>query len=106
MMSHDVDQFFRVTAGSVGESLPDDSAVAFVLDGEGGGVWTIRRTGPDVQIVTGDDQDVDCRLSCSVDDFRALLDGDLDGLRGFREGRLRIEGDIGLVLDLQAVLKA
>lgn len=105
MMGLDVDHFFRVTAGSVGGTLPDDAAIAFVLYGEGGGVWTVRRSGVDVEVVVGEADEVDCRLQCSVDDFRALVDGGLDGLRGFREGRLRIEGDIGLVLDLQAALK-
>lgn len=106
-MSRTLDHFFRTAAvglsGPHRELLPEDVAVAFVVEGEGGGSWYLRRDARAARIVPEPAEGVDARLRCSVDDFHALIDGSLDGRDGFLNGRLHIEGDVGLILALQGV---
>jgi putative sterol carrier protein len=98
-----LDQFFRSAAAGLShrEWIPDDASVAFVLDGAGGGSWFLRREGRSVRVVPELPDGADARLQCSVNDFEALIGGKLDGRDGFLDGRLRIEGDVGLILALQ-----
>lgn len=98
-----LDEFFSAALelDAVGEVLPEDVAIGFVLDGPGGGTWTISRREGTVRAVRELVEPLDCKLTCDADDFRALLRGELDGIAGFMSGRLVIEGDVGLVLGLQ-----
>ncbi len=98
-------RFFSTASATVVSALPDGSAVAFDLSGPHGGVWTLRRRGPRIEVERFVEPPIDCTLTCSIDDFGALIQGDLDPTQAFLAGRLRIEGDIGLVLDLQAALR-
>ena len=82
-------------------TLPDGVSVTFDLHGDGGGSWTVVRRDGAVDIGRVDEVYPDCRLRCSVSDFRALIRGELDPRRGFLERRLEVEGDVGLVLRLQ-----
>lgn len=84
--------------------LPEGVAIRFDLRGDGGGVFTIRREDGEIGVVPNDAARPDCRLRCTVDDFLDLLQGRLDSRRGFLEGRLEVEGDVGLVLRLERAL--
>lgn len=97
-----LDAFFATVPESLAlDSLPDGVSVTFDLLGEGGGVWTVTRRGASTEVLRRDAPAPDCRLRCTVADFRALLRGELDPRRGFLERRLEVEGDVGLVLRLQ-----
>lgn len=80
--------------------LPDGSAVLFQIHGEGGGTWTVSRRRGRLEVDHGITTHPDCRLSCSVEDFHAILRGELDPRQGFLAGRLEVEGDVGLILRL------
>lgn len=94
------DFFAGVRSTQALDALPDGVNVTFDLQGEGGGLWTVSRSDGDTRISRDDRGHADCRLTCSVVDFRALLTGELNPIRGFVEGRLAVEGDVGLVLRL------
>lgn len=104
--SLDLPSFFAQVAEGVGPcaDLPDGVAVSFDLRGEGGGSWTVRRRGEGFQVLRSQVARPDCRLSCTVEDFQALLEGHLGSRRGFLEGRLQVEGDVGLILRLERAL--
>ncbi|MCB9688918.1 MAG: SCP2 sterol-binding domain-containing protein [Alphaproteobacteria bacterium] len=98
-----LDEFFAaVPEADVLSALPDGARVTFDLLGDDGGLWTVSRNGGSTAIErTNHDAPVDCRLRCTVGDFRALVRGELDPRQGFMERRLEVEGDVGLVLRLQ-----
>ncbi len=88
------------------EALPEDVVVTFELAGDGGGTWTVKRFGPAVTVRTGSHATPDCRLSCQASDFQHMLAGHLSSRDGFLQGKLVVEGDVGLVLRLEkAVLR-
>lgn len=55
--------------------------------------------------VTNEDKDADCTMKISKDNFLAMVNGDLDGTTAFMMGKLKIEGNMGVAMKLQSVLK-
>lgn len=89
--------------GAPGVAMSEDIAVEFVLDGPGGGAWLVLTDDAGRARVEAPRQGPrDCRVHISVDDFRAILAGRLDPVRAFVQERVRVEGDVGLLLQLQA----
>ena len=72
----------------------------FVLEGdEGGGTWLVNlKDAPGVQEGDGN---ADCTISMAGDDFVALIEGRENGQQLYFQGKLRIDGDLGLALKLQ-----
>lgn len=58
----------------------------------------------DNQSVSTDDQDADCTIAVSLDDLAAMVSGDLDPTAAFMQGKLQIEGDMGVAMKLGQVL--
>jgi len=56
-------------------------------------------------VVSNDDSEADCTLKISLDDFVAMTQGELDGTSAFMSGKLKIEGDMGIAMKLQGVLR-
>jgi putative sterol carrier protein len=103
--ARDLDGMFRGIQRSVDlrQVLPGDVRVSIVLSGEGGGAWTFDTT-TDTFVRRGEVTPVDCRVACTVSDFLSLISGNLSPRRGFMDGRIEVEGDVGLILRLQRAI--
>ena len=55
--------------------------------------------------VSNDDKAADCTLKMDFADFAALIGGQLDGMTAFMTGKLKIEGDMGVAMKLQSILR-
>lgn len=77
------------------------ACVQVVLTGEGGGSWAValEKGGARLQAGTADRPDVILELSAV--DLEALLTGRMAPVAAYMSGRVRIRGDIGLLLRLQ-----
>lgn len=78
-----------------GEGL--DGSVRFVIEDEG----SVRVDGSGA---SASDADADCTLTASVDTFQDLLAGELDPTAAFMGGRLTVDGDMGLAMQLASRL--
>ena len=58
----------------------------------------------DNQSVSTEDQDADCTVRVSLDDLAAMVAGDLDPTGAFMQGKLQVEGDMGVAMKLSQVL--
>ncbi len=56
-------------------------------------------------VVTNDDKDADCTIKMDFSDFSDLIGGKLDGMTAFMTGKLKIEGDMGVAMKLQSILR-
>lgn len=55
--------------------------------------------------VTNDDKPADCTIKMDFSDFSDLIGGKLDGMTAFMTGKLKIEGDMGVAMKLQSILR-
>ncbi len=53
---------------------------------------------------TNDDEDADATIKVSWDDFVKLTNGDLDGTMAFMQGKLKVEGDMSVAMQLQSLM--
>jgi putative sterol carrier protein len=55
--------------------------------------------------VSNDDKGADCTIKMSLSDLVDLVGGKLDGMSAFMTGKLKIEGDMGVAMKLQTILR-
>jgi putative sterol carrier protein len=55
--------------------------------------------------VTNDDKAADCTIKMDFGDFSDMIGGKLDGMTAFMTGKLKIEGDMGVAMKLQSILR-
>jgi hypothetical protein len=67
----------------------------FVVSGEGGGVWTLKFAGANWRIVAGDG-DANCIVEVPADVLVELVDGRLNAVAAFDQGKLYVTGDFEL----------
>jgi putative sterol carrier protein len=78
----------------------------FNLTGEEEGTYQVVLRPEGSFVNPGDQESSDCTLTMDSEDFKKLVEGDLNGTQAFMTGRLRIDGDMGLALRLQDILSA
>ncbi len=54
--------------------------------------------------VTNDNNDADCTVVLDLDVLDDLISGDLDPTAAFMQGKLKIEGDMGIAMKLGSIL--
>jgi putative sterol carrier protein len=55
--------------------------------------------------VTNDDKPSDCTITVSLDTFKKMVAGELDGTTAFMQGKLKVTGDMALAMKLGPVLQ-
>jgi hypothetical protein len=91
--------FFEHGCALLMHMRPDDAqrlggTFSFILEGEGGGAWTLDLSALKVRHVGGQS---DLVVRATAADFLSLTKGQLDSAAAFRTGRLRCEGDPALL---------
>lgn len=71
----------------------------FVLDGDSGGTWLVNLK--DAPGARDGDGPADCTISLAAQDFVDLVEGRANGQQLYFQGKLRIDGNLGLALKLQ-----
>ncbi|MFD2639356.1 SCP2 sterol-binding domain-containing protein [Piscibacillus salipiscarius] len=78
-----------------------EAVYQFYLDGE---AYQLVLKGNEGYATVGEDEDPDCTLKMSQEDFIKMVEGNLNGTQAFMSGRLKIKGNMGLALKLQDIL--
>ncbi len=68
----------------------------YIITGEGGGEWTVCVNDGDVKVLEGI-HDPNVTTTCAAQDWIDITLGKLDGMAAFSSGKLKVEGDLGLL---------
>jgi len=74
-----------------------DGSAKFVIEGEG--AVMVDATG-----ARAGDEEADVTLTASVDTFEAMMSGDMNPTAAFMSGKLTVDGDMGIAMQLGSVL--
>ncbi|MEM7523620.1 MAG: SCP2 sterol-binding domain-containing protein [Pseudomonadota bacterium] len=58
----------------------------------------------DNQTISTEDKDADCTVGVSMEDLQAIIAGDLDPTAAFMQGKLKVDGDMGVAMKLGSLL--
>lgn len=88
--------------GRVGTRSPIPAIVKFDF-GDDGVVRVDGKSKPTV--VDNEDREADCTVKVIMDDFVQIAQGTINPQMAFMTGKLRVEGDVSLAMQLGAILK-
>ena len=93
-----------------GRFLPEqagdlNAVIQFDLSGEGGGQWTLSVADRKATVTDGTTPNPNMTFSTDAADFVAIINGDLNPMNAFMQGKVKVKGDMTLALKLQNIFK-
>ena len=70
----------------------------FNISGPGGGSWSVDCTQPGGRIAPGTSGGAKCTVAATDADFLAIVNGKLNPQMAFMQGKVKMTGDVGLVM--------
>ena len=71
------------------------------LTGDDGGTWHLSIANGECRLSEGPFEESDVRITMSVQDWSDLVAGRLDGFSAYLSGRIELQGNFSLVMQLQ-----
>ncbi len=93
-----------------GRLLPEqagdlNATILFELTGEGGGEWSLTLANRQATVVAGPAPNPAMTFSASASDYVAIINGDLNPMQDFMQGKVKVKGDMALAIRLQSLFK-
>lgn len=92
--------FLQKAAAELSEKLASasfDGSAKFAVEGEG----AIMLDGSGARVA---DEEADVTLSADADTFRSIFEGEMNPTGAFMSGKLTVDGDMGMAMQLASVL--
>ncbi|MER3458194.1 MAG: hypothetical protein C4309_05790 [Chloroflexota bacterium] len=75
------------------------------LSGEGGGTWHVRIADGQCTVNTGPAPTPNATIAMSAEDYVALVNGTLNPVSAFMQGRIAIQGDLAALVQMQNLFR-
>ncbi len=76
----------------------------FEITGEGGGHFFVEINDGEAEFAEGQAEDPNLTVTMELEDFKKMLEGELNPTSAFMTGKIKIKGDMSLAMKLQALL--
>ena len=80
-----------------------DAVFQFDMTGDDGGKYWLKIVNGEVTGDDGEHESPTMVLTADTADYKALMTGDLNPMMAFMQGKIKVKGDMGLALKLQAI---
>lgn len=80
-----------------------NTCIQFNLAGENGGNWFMKIRNQTMEIQSGSTDDANAEINITTADFLGIITGELDPLKAFFTGKIKIVGDQSAVMKLVAL---
>jgi putative sterol carrier protein len=82
-----------------------NAEVQFRLTGEGGGDWIVTIRDGTCTVRSGSTEAARLTLTAVADDYLAIVNGKLDPMSAFAQGKIKLKGDLALAMKLMGFFK-
>jgi putative sterol carrier protein len=82
-----------------------NTCVQLNLVGAGGGNWFMKIKNQTLDVQDGSSDDANVEINMNVEDFLGIITGDLDPLKAFFMGKVKIVGDQSVVMKMVALFR-
>jgi putative sterol carrier protein len=82
-----------------------DATLQFELTGEGGGAWVAKIADGQCTVTEGEIDQPSVTISMEAADYLAIAQGKLDMAQAFMGGKIKVKGDMGLVMKVPTLFK-
>jgi putative sterol carrier protein len=80
-----------------------DATVQFDLSGEGGGQWYVSVAGGNCSVEQGTVDDPTSTIHMEASDYADMIAGKLDPMTAFIQQKVKVEGDLNVVMKFQTL---
>ncbi len=79
------------------------AVIQFDLSGEGGGQWYVTIEDHTLTVDAGQTPTPSLTVTTSASDYLAMVNGDLRPMSAFMQGKVRVRGDVPLLMRMQSL---
>jgi putative sterol carrier protein len=80
-----------------------NGTILFDLSGEEGGKWAVKIADGSCNVVEGSIESPTTTLAMSADDFVGMVNGTVNAMAAFMQGKIKMQGDMGLAMKFQTI---
>ena len=86
-----------------GKAAGVTGSILFDLSGEGGGKWTLDIGDGAYSVAEGGVESPTTTLLMSDEDFVGMVNGTVNAMAAFMQGKIKLQGDMGLAMKFQTI---
>ena len=92
-----------ITGAETSKLTGINKVVMFDLAGEGGGQWTATIADGKIEVVEGAGDPPNTTFKMKAETFLGIVNGKINPIGAFMQGRVRVEGDMSVAMRLQSL---